>query len=111
MGWTVGYRCRVSYFSRFYSIDHFLFILSLTEYKLDALISPDVHSQLTVMASAAGYPLISVPLGYRQSDSEPYGLLIAGTAWSEAILLRAAHGFEQASGVRDQRRPLYAERD
>ncbi|CAF5069360.1 unnamed protein product, partial [Rotaria socialis] len=39
------------------------------------------------------------------------GLTIAGTAWSEAMLIRVAHGFEQASRVRDQRRPQYAERD
>ncbi len=55
--------------------------------------------------------ILTVPLGYRQFDGEPYGLMIAGTAWSEAMLLRVAHGFEQASHVRDQRRPLYAERD
>ena len=78
---------------------------------MDALIAPRVDSSLTVMASAAGYPLITVPLGYQQSDGEPYGLVIAGTAWSEAMLIRVAHGFEQASHVRDQRRPQYAERD
>ncbi len=87
------------------------FILSLIDHKLDALIAPHVFSPLTILASAAGYPLITVPLGYRQSDDEPYGLMLAGTAWSEAMLLRVAHGFEQASHVRDQRRPLYAERD
>jgi amidase len=83
----------------------------LTEYNLDVLIAPHVFSPLTVMASAAGHPLITVPLGYKLADGEPYGLVIAGTAWSEAMLLRVAHGFEQASHVRDQRRPLYAERD
>ena len=89
----------------------FLFLLRLRDYELDALIAPHVFSPLTALASAAGYPLINVPLGYQQSNGEPYGLLISGTAWSEAILLRIAHGFEQASRVRDQRRPLYAERN
>ncbi|CAF0897399.1 unnamed protein product [Rotaria sordida] len=84
---------------------------ALTKHSLDALITPNVSSSLTIMASAAGYPLITVPLGYDQSNGEPYGLMIAGTAWSEPILLRVAHGFEQASRVRDQRRPTYAERD
>ncbi|CAF1016992.1 unnamed protein product [Rotaria sp. Silwood1] len=83
----------------------------LIKHNLDALITPDVFSPLTIMASAAGYPLITVPLGYHQSNGEPYGLMIAGTAWSEAMLLRVAHGFEQASHIRDQRRPMYAERD
>ena len=78
---------------------------------MDALIIPHFDSPLATMASAAGYPLITVPLGYHQSDGEPYGLVIAGTAWSEAMLIRVAHGFEQASHVRDQRRPQYAERD
>ncbi|CAF2419142.1 unnamed protein product [Rotaria sp. Silwood2] len=84
---------------------------TLTKHNLDALVTPDVFSPLTIMASAAGYPLITVPLGYHQANGEPYGLMIAGTAWSEAMLLRVAHGFEQASRVRDQRRPIYAERD
>ena len=86
-------------------------MLRLKDHHLDALIVPHVFSPLTILASAAGYPLINVPLGYRQADGEPYGLLISGTAWSEAILLRIAHGFEQALRVRDQRRPLYAERN
>lgn len=83
----------------------------MKDHELDALIAPHIFSPLTVLASAAGYPLITVPLGYQQSNGEPYGLLITGAAWSEAILLRIAHGFEQASHVRDQRRPLYAERN
>lgn len=83
----------------------------MKDHNLDALIAPHVFSPLTILASAAGYPLMSVPLGYRQSDGEPYGLMISGTAWSEAILLRIAHGFEQALRVRDQQRPFYAERN
>lgn len=86
-------------------------IHSLSKYGLDALVVPDVINRITVIASAAGYPLVTVPLGYRQSDGQPFALMIAGTAWSEPMLLRIAHGFEQASRIRDQRRPPYAERD
>lgn len=103
------YRCCVSLS---YIFKLFILVnLSLSDHNLDALIAPKVFSPLTYLASAAGYPLITVPLGYYQSDGEPYGLLIGGTAWSEPMLLRVAHGFEQASHVRDQRRPPYAERD
>jgi hypothetical protein len=63
------------------------------------------------MASFAGYPLIVVPLGYNTSTSQPYGLLFAGTAWSESMLLRIAHGFEQASPIRNTVRPKYAEQN
>ncbi|CAF1112988.1 unnamed protein product [Adineta ricciae] len=83
---------------------------TLNEYELDALIVPDPEHEITVFASFAGYPLIVVPLGFNQSNNEPYGLMFAGTAWSESTLLRVAHGFEQAFPVRDTIRPKYAER-
>jgi Asp-tRNA(Asn)/Glu-tRNA(Gln) amidotransferase A subunit family amidase len=64
---------------------------------------------MTLMASSPGYPLIVVPLGFNKSNDEPYGLMFAGTAWSEAMLLRIAHGFEQALPIRNTVRPKYAE--
>ncbi|CAF0949914.1 unnamed protein product [Rotaria sp. Silwood1] len=81
---------------------------TLKQYDLDALIVADTLYALVMMASAAGYPLISVPMGYKQLNGQPFGLIIAGTSWSEPMLLRIAHGFEQVSRVRDQRRPPYA---
>jgi hypothetical protein len=37
--------------------------------------------------------------------------MFAGTAWSEAMLLRIAHGFEQALPIRNTIRPKYAEKN
>ena len=72
------------------------------------MIANGTHDIVT-MASAAGYPLIIVPLGFNQTYNEPFGLLFSGTAWSESILLRIAHGFEQALPIRNTHRPKYAE--
>jgi hypothetical protein len=91
----------------------FLIILvyhRLIQYQLDALIVPTAEHDMTLMASTPGYPLIVVPLGFNKSDDAPYGLLFAGTAWSEAMLLRIAHGFEQALPIRNTVRPKYAEK-
>ncbi|CAF0969493.1 unnamed protein product [Rotaria sordida] len=82
---------------------------TLIQYKLDALIVADTKHYITYMASSVGYPLIVVPLGFNESNNEPYGLMFAGTAWSESILLRIAHGFEQALPIRNTIRPKYAE--
>ena len=49
-------------------------------------------------AAQAGYPLISVPAGFR--DGVPYGLLFVGRAFSEPTLVRLAYAFEQASLAR-----------
>jgi hypothetical protein len=62
------------------------------------------------MSAYAGYPLIVVPLGFNQSNHEPYGLLFAGSAWSESMLIRVAHGFEQVLPIRNTVRPKYAEK-
>jgi hypothetical protein len=37
--------------------------------------------------------------------------MFSGTAWSEAMLLRIAHGFEQALPIRNTIRPKYAEKN
>ncbi len=82
----------------------------LNQYKLDALIVPDASHDIIYMAAYAGYPLIVVPLGFNQLTHEPYGLMFAGTAGSESILLRIGHGFEQALPIRNTVRPKYAEK-
>ncbi len=62
------------------------------------------------MSALAGYPLIVVPLDFNKSDNEPYGLMFAGNAWSESMLLRIGHGFEQALPIGNTVRPKYAEK-
>ncbi|MFC1784503.1 amidase [Candidatus Neomarinimicrobiota bacterium] len=46
-------------------------------------------------AAIAGYPNISVPMGY--IDSLPVGLSIFGRAWSEPLLLEIAYSYEQGT--------------
>ncbi len=52
----------------------------------------------TTPAAVAGYPHVTVPLGY--VFGVPCGLSFFGRAWSEPVLIRAAFAYEQASRVR-----------
>ncbi len=47
------------------------------------------------IAALAGYPDLSVPMGY--VDGLPIGLSFIGPAWSEQMLLSYAYAYEQAS--------------
>ena len=49
-------------------------------------------------AAVAGYPDITVPAGF--IAGLPVGVSFFGRAWSEAVLLKIAYGFEQATKVR-----------
>ncbi len=49
-------------------------------------------------AAIAGYPNISVPMGFVREL--PLGLSFFGRPWSEAVLLRLAYAFEQATKAR-----------
>jgi amidase len=85
---------------------------ALASHKLDALISPTMGPAYltdwlngdhyggsgTSPCAVAGYPHITVPAGH--VHGLPWGLSFMGTAWSEAKLIRFAHGFEQASRAR-----------
>ena len=52
----------------------------------------------TSPCAVAGYPAITVPMGYIRGL--PLGITFMGRAWSEATLLKLAYAFEQASKVR-----------
>ena len=47
------------------------------------------------MAAIAGYPHVTVPMG--QVKKLPVGLSFIGSAFSEPVLIRAAHAYEQAT--------------
>ncbi len=80
--------------------------------KLDALVAPtDSPAWLTDLvdgdhylggsstaAAVAGYPSVTVPAGY--VFGLPVGISFFGRAWSEALLLKLAYAFEQASKLR-----------
>jgi len=82
-------------------------------YRLDALIRPTTEpafridtvrgnsaggGEFTGLAAVAGYPHLSVPMGY--VNGLPLGLSIIGSAWSDARMLALGYAFEQASHAR-----------
>lgn len=82
---------------------------ALTRHGLDALVAPTgapagltdlVHGDRSLggtssPAARAGYPLITVPAGFR--FGLPLGVTFMGPAWSEPTLIRLAFAFEQAT--------------
>lgn len=52
----------------------------------------------STLAAVAGYPSITVPLGY--CHGIPFGISFVGCAFAEAVLIRLAYAFEQATNVR-----------
>ncbi|HVQ78220.1 MAG TPA: amidase [Candidatus Binatia bacterium] len=59
----------------------------------------------TAPYSLAGLPAISVPCGF-SIEGLPIGLQIAGRAFDDATVLRAAHAYEQATPWRERRPPI-----
>jgi amidase len=55
-------------------------------------------------AAQAGYPIVTVPAGF--SFGLPINVSFIGRAWSEPVLIRLAHAFEQHTRAR--RRPGFA---
>ena len=89
----------------------------MDKYRLDALIYP-TWSQLPQMvsnivsaeagqtlrfATAAGFPAITVPMGF-SSQGLPSGLSFLGRAWTDAQMLQLAYTYEQAT--RHRRPPI-----
>jgi aspartyl-tRNA(Asn)/glutamyl-tRNA(Gln) amidotransferase subunit A len=81
------------------------------------LLAPEVQAgEITVGTTAAltqytrpynitGSPAISVPCGFSASGL-PIGLQLAGRAFDESTVLRAAHAYEQATQWRNRRPPI-----
>jgi amidase len=84
----------------------------MTRYKLDALVaptggpawpidlvngdrSPADESAPSSVTSVAGYPHITVPMGY--VAGLPVGISFFGRAWSEPTLIRLAYAYEQST--------------
>ena len=58
----------------------------------------------STVAAVAGYPSITVPLGYYHDL--PFGASFVGRAFSEPTLIRLAHAFEQVTHIRKPPRYL-----
>ena len=66
----------------------------LADHDLAAVVSP---SGTIAVGARAGYPSVSVPIGYAEQDGRPASITFLGTRWSEPTLLPLAHAYEQAS--------------
>ncbi len=99
-------RCR-----RFARTDGIDFVM--LRHRLDAIICPTSTpgrpvdfiggdggggTDCTTPAAVAGYPHVTVPMGAVMGM--PVGLSFFGRAWSEAVLIKAAYGYELASRLR-----------
>ena len=62
-------------------------------------------TQYTRPYNITGSPAISVPCGFSQ-DGLPIGLQLAGRAFDETTVLRAAHAYEQATDWHRRRPPI-----
>ena len=93
----------------------------MAKHKLDALVAPtfglpwltdlvggDVFpggaTSPSTVAAVAGYPHITVPMGYVRGV--PIGLSFFGRAWSEPTLIKIAYAYEQAT--KHRRPPTFA---
>ncbi|KAK4705108.1 amidase, partial [Phenoliferia sp. Uapishka_3] len=65
----------------------------LKKYNLDALVLPS-EGFATAPAAIAGYPIVTVPLGYLNATGQPFGLAFIGTAYSERTLIQLMSAFE-----------------
>jgi amidase len=84
----------------------------MDKHQLDALVAPTEGpacltdlvvgdrflSSSTTAAAVAGYPSITVPVGF--VFGLPVGISFFGRAWSEPVLLKLAYAFEQATKIR-----------
>jgi amidase len=95
---------------------------ALKTYALDALVLP-APGYTTVPAAIAGYPIVTVPLGFYPENvtigsagpetvypapGVPIGLSFLGTAWSEYSLVSFAYAYEQKTQTRLQRKAYAA---
>ncbi|HWG74999.1 MAG TPA: amidase family protein [Acidimicrobiales bacterium] len=65
---------------------------------LGALVYPEVEGYDT--GARAGYPSVTVPAGYRESNRRPFGVQFLGRAFAETVLIAYAYDFEQATLLR-----------
>jgi len=82
---------------------------AMDQHRLDALVAPvtspawpidhpngdHVSGASSTIAAVAGYPHVAVPAG--EVSGLPVGISFFGRAWSEAMLIRLAYAFEQAT--------------
>jgi aspartyl-tRNA(Asn)/glutamyl-tRNA(Gln) amidotransferase subunit A len=70
-----------------------------------AAIARTYDQQCRLVFNVTGTPCISVPTGFT-AGGVPLAMQIAGHAWGEATVYRAAQAFEAATGFADKRPPI-----
>jgi aspartyl-tRNA(Asn)/glutamyl-tRNA(Gln) amidotransferase subunit A len=73
--------------------------------KIDDPLKMYLSDIFTISVNLAGLPAVSVPCGL-SSQGLPIGLQLIGRHFEEAVLLRAAHAYEQATDWHKRRPPL-----
>lgn len=71
----------------------------------DVIETTRLMTRLTYAWTLAGVPAVSVPCGFTRAGL-PIGMQLAGGAWQEALLLRAAHAYQQVTDWHERRAPL-----
>ena len=71
---------------------------TLGQYNADALVLP-AEGLASSLAAIAGYPIVSVPLGYLPSG-QPFGMAFIGRQWSEPTLIGLMAAWEASSPPR-----------
>jgi amidase len=69
----------------------------LTDHDLAAIVS---RTETVSGGARAGYPTVSVPIGYTAEHLAPASITFLGTRWSEPRLLPLAYAYEQATRLR-----------
>jgi len=69
----------------------------LDDHDLVAIVS---CSATVGVGARAGYPSVSVPIGYAAENLRPVSITFLGTRWAEPTLLPLAYAYEQASLLR-----------
>lgn len=111
--WYRALVARNTYTTRDQGID-----LTMDTYELDALVAPSTGIPTTLVidrlpgsstqvASMAGYPSLTLPIGY--TNGLPAGLHIFGRAFSERTILKLAYSLEQTLQARKV--PQYLEEE
>ncbi len=72
-------------------------------WKTDLILGDHFTGGSSSLAAISGYPAITVPMGF--TYDLPVGITFFGRAWSEAVLLEMAYGFEQ--GTRYRKAPKF----
>lgn len=61
-----------------------------------------VQDVLTVPASLAGIPALSVPMGHVEGDGWPIGVSVVGQWGSEELILSVGEAIEHSIGIHEQ---------